>query len=532
MRVRPLAMFLTACALTGAAPVHAAPAPGIEEEGIASLSEKMAAGRITSERAVRAYLARIAAMDRKGPRLNSIIALNPDAIAEARRLDAERRAGKLRGPLHGVPILVKDNIETLGMPTTAGSLALRDNDNHREAPVVAALRAQGALILGKTNLSEWANIRSERSLSGWSAVGGLTRNPYALDRTTCGSSSGSGAAVAAGFAPGAVGTETNGSVVCPSAMNGLAGLKPTVGLVSRTHVVPISHSQDTPGPMARSVRDVAILLSAMASSDPGDPATKDAMAHARDYAAALDPAVLKGLRIGVVRRGAQPEMLARYGEALAVLKAAGADLVEITPPDDKGEAGAKSYDVLKYELKADLAVYLATTDPAKVKTRTLADLIAFDRDHAAQEMPLFGQDIFEMAQAKKGLDDPAYLEARATSLRLAGKDGIDKMLADNRVALIVMATYGPAWPSDTVWGDQYEGPGGSSGPAAIAGYPHLTVPMGLARGLPVGLSFIGPAWSEQLLLDAGYGYERAAKLKLRPTFRPTVDEGPALEGAQ
>ncbi|MDF0541928.1 amidase [Sphingobium sp. H39-3-25] len=518
-----------------APPAHAAPRR-IEEESIASLTQEMAAGTITSEKAVRAYLARIAAMDRKGPRLNSIITLNPHAIAEARALDAERRAGKLRGPLHGIPVLIKDNIETLGMPTTAGSLALKDNDNGRDAPVVAALKAQGALILGKTNLSEWANIRSERSMSGWSAIGGLTRNPYALDRTTCGSSSGSGAAVAAGFAPGAVGTETNGSVVCPSSMTGLAGLKPTVGLISRTHVVPISHSQDTPGPMARTVRDVAMMLSAMvssdASSDPGHPATKDAMAHARDYAAALDASVLKGLRIGYIRKGGQPDMLARFDEALALLKGAGAELVAITPPDDKGEAGAKSYDVLKYELKADLNAYLATTSPQKVKTRTLADLIAFDKTEAAWEMPLFGQEIFEMAQAKGGLDDPAYLEARATSLRLAGKDGIDRMLADNKVSLILMISYGPAWPSDTVWGDQYEGPGGTSSLPAIAGYPHLTVPMGLARGLPVGLSFIGPAWSEQLLLDAGYGYEQAAKLRLRPDFRASADMGPALEGTR
>jgi amidase len=514
-----------------APPVHAAPRR-IEEESIASLTQEMAAGSITSEKAVRAYLARIAAMDRKGPRLNSIITLNPHAISEARMLDAERKAGKLRGPLHGVPILIKDNIETLGMATTAGSLALRDNDNGRDAPLVAALKAQGALILGKTNLSEWANIRSERSMSGWSAIGGLTRNPYALDRTTCGSSSGSGAAVAAGFAPGAVGTETNGSVICPSSMTGLAGLKPTVGLISRTHVVPISHSQDTPGPMARTVRDIAMMLSAMISSDYADPATKDAMAHAHDYAAALDAGALKGLRIGYVRKGGQPDMLARFDEALALLKGAGAELVAITPPDDKGEAGAKSYDVLKYELKADLNAYLASTSPQKVKTRTLADLIAFDKAEAAREMPLFGQETFEMAQAKGGLDDPAYLEARATSLRLAGKDGIDRMLADNKVSLILMISYGPAWPSDTVWGDQYEGPSGTSSLPAIAGYPHLTVPMGLARGLPVGLSFIGPAWSEQLLLNAGYGYEQAARLRLRPDFRASADMGPALEGAR
>jgi len=524
MRFALLAILLLFCAAPSVA-------QGVEDETIAGLSDDLAAGRTTSEKAVRAYLRRIAALDRKGPRLNSIIALNPDIIAQARAMDAERKAGKLRGPLHGIPVLIKDNIETLGMPTTAGSLALVANDNGRDAPVVAALRAQGALILGKTNLSEWANIRSERSLSGWSAVGGLTRNPYALNRTTCGSSSGSGAAVAAGFAPGAVGTETNGSVICPSSMTGLVGLKPTLGLIPRTHVVPISHSQDTPGPMAKTVRDVAILLSAMIASDPADPATKDAMSHMADYAARLDAGALKGMRIGVIRRGAQPELLGRFQAVLDVMKAAGAELVDVTPPKAEG-MGDASYDVLKYELKADMADYLATTSPDKVKVRTLANLIDFDKAHAAQEMPLFGQDIFEMAEKKGGLDDPAYLEARAKSLRLAGKEGIDAMLSAGRLSLLVMISYGPAWLSDTVWGDQYEGPSGSTGSAAIAGYPHLTVPMGLVHGLPVGVSFVGTAYAEQTVLNAGYAYEQAAGIKVKPSFSPTVDAGPPLEGAR
>ncbi len=508
----------------------AAPAQAqIEDATIATLSADLAAGRTTSEKAVRAYLKRIARMDRKGPRLNSIINLNPHAVQDARALDAERRLGKLRGPLHGVPILLKDNIEAAGMPTTAGSLALARNDPGRDSPVAAALKAKGAIILGKTNLSEWANFRSERAMSGWSAVGGLTRNPYALDRTTCGSSSGSGAAVAAGFAPAAIGSETNGSIICPASMMGLVGLKPTVGLIPRTHIVPISHSQDTAGPMARSVRDVAILLSALIASDSADPATADAMAHARDYAAALDPTHIEAMRIGVLRGGSQPDLLARYEAALAQLKGLGATLVDVKTPPMEGMSAA-SYDVLQYEFKADVNAYLASTRPDQVDRRTLADLIAFDDAHQAAEMPLFGQEIFVLSQAKAGLEDSEYKAARAKSLRLAGREGIDAMLADNRVDLLVTISYGPAWPSDTVWGDQYEGPSGSTSPAAIAGYPHLTVPMGLVRGLPVGLSFIGAAYAEQRLLDAGQAYEQAAGIRLMPDFRPSIDSGPELEG--
>ncbi|MBV2149369.1 amidase [Sphingobium sp. AS12] len=504
-------------------------AQAVEDATITTLSADLAAGRTSSEATVRALLKRIAAMDRKGPRLNSIIALNPDAIAQARVLDTERRAGRIRGPLHGVPILLKDNIEAAGMSTTAGSLALARNAPGRDSPVAAALKAKGAIILGKTNLSEWANFRSERSMSGWSAMGGLTRNPYALDRTTCGSSSGSGAAVAAGFAPGAIGSETNGSIICPASMMGLVGLKPTIGLIPRSHIVPISHSQDTAGPMTRTVRDAAILLSALIASDPTDPVTANAMAHARDYAAALDPSAIAKMRIGVLRNGAQPDLLARYDAALAVLKGLGATLVEVKKPPMEGMSAA-SYDVLQYEFKADLNAYLASTRPDQVESRTLADLIAFNAAHPAQEMPLFGQEIFALSQAKKGLDDPAYTAAREKSLRLAGAQGIDAMLAADRLDLLVTISYGPAWPSDTVWGDQYEGPSGSTGPAAIAGYPHLTVPMGLVRGLPVGLSFIGAPYKEQRLLDAGYAYEQAANLKLKPDFRATVDIGPELEG--
>ncbi len=372
-----------ACAATPLA-AKTAPGPAIEEVSAADLLTQLNAGKVTSEALVRAYLARIAAMDRsgdhKGPALHAIIALNPDALAIAKALDAERKAGRLRGPLHGLPILVKDNIETKdAMPTTAGSLALKDNVTGRDAPMIARLRAAGALILGKTNLSEWANIRSNNSSSGWSAIGGLVRNPYALDRSACGSSSGTGAAIAASFAAVGIGTETDGSVVCPSSMNGLAGLKPTVGLVSRTHIVPISHSQDTAGPMGRSVRDVAILFSSMVGSDPVDPATKDADGAVRDYAATLSPDALKGVRLGVLRPDMPPALAARYEAALAALKAAGAELVEVTQPKLEG-AGDAEFDVLKYELKADLNAYLAGTDPAKVKTRTLADVIFGQED--------------------------------------------------------------------------------------------------------------------------------------------------------
>ncbi|WP_298196034.1 amidase [Novosphingobium sp.] len=529
----PVAL-LTAALLAGATPAlaqasgPAAADDALSEATIASLRADLAAGRTTSEQVVRTYLARMARLDRTGPRLNSVVALNPAALAEARERDAERRAGRLRGPLHGVPILLKDNIEAAGMPTTAGSLALKDNAPGRDSPVAASLRAQGAIILGKTNLSEWANFRSERSLSGWSAVGGLTRNPYALDRTTCGSSSGSGAAVAARLAPGAIGSETNGSIICPSSMTGLVGLKPTLGLIPRSRIVPISHSQDTAGPMTRTVRDAAILLSALIASDPADPATARALDHAGDYAAALDPAAIRSMRIGVIRGGQQPELLAVFAKALDTLRGAGATLVEIKPPSAEG-MGAASYQVLLSEFHADLDAYLATTRPDQVLTRSLADLIAFNAANARRELPLFGQDIFDAAQAKPGLDDPAYRAARERSLRLAGAEGIDAMLQGNGVDLVVMISYGPAWPSDTVWGDQYEGPSGSTSAAAIAGYPHLTVPMGTVRGLPVGLSFIGTAYTEQRLLNAGYAFEQAAGLTLRPDFRPTADTGPELE---
>ncbi|MFZ3008600.1 MAG: amidase, partial [Phenylobacterium sp.] len=381
----------------------------------------MARGTASSESLTKAYLARIAALDRKGPRLNSVIAVNPHALDDARKLDAERRAGQVRGPLHGLPILLKDNIESAdGTATTAGSLALAANVTNRDAPLVKRLTDAGAVILGKANLSEWANYRSPRSISGWSAMGGLVRNPYALDRSACGSSAGSGAAVAAGLAVAAIGTETDGSITCPAAMNGVVGLKPTVGLVSRTQIVPISESQDTAGPMTRSVADAAAVLTAMAGSDPADPATAGADQYRTDYLKALDPAALKGARIGVMRAtaGHSPQTDAVFEEALTVLKAAGAVLVEVAAPDGKALDDLEDL-VLRVEFKAGVNAYLASTSPAQVKTRTLADLIAFNASEP-RETVLFGQETFVEAQASPGLDDPAYLKARADARRRAG----------------------------------------------------------------------------------------------------------------
>lgn len=478
----------------------------------------------TSAAATRTYLKRIEAIDRAGPRLNSVIAVAPDAEAQARRLDDEQAKGRVRSPVHGWPVLIKDNIETVELPTTAGSLALKDNMTRRDAPVAARLRAGGIVMLGKTNLSEWANIRSSNSMSGWSAVGGLVRNPHALDRTACGSSSGTGAAVAARLARAGVGTETDGSVICPSAINGLVGMKPTLGLVSRTHVVPISHSQDTPGPMATSVADAAALLAVMAGSDPADPATREADARKGDYAARLNPAALKGMRVAVLRPEGLPDALARqFDAALARLRSAGAVLVDVKEPATPG-LGEAEFDVLKMELKSDLAAYLKTTPPG-VKVRTLADVIAFNRANAATEMPFFGQDIFEAAEKTKGTADPAYKPARAKSLALATK-ALDTMLA--KASVIVTPSYGAAWLSDPVHGDQASGPS-AAGLPAVAGYPHLTVPMGQVMGLPVGLSFIGPKWSEQRLFDAGAGFEAVRGPLPAARYLPTVAAGPRLE---
>lgn len=473
----------------------------------------------TAEQATAAALGRVAALD---PQVNAVLAVDPTALDQARALDRSRGP---HGGLFGVPVLVKDNIETAGpLPTTAGSLALAANVSGRDAPLVAGLRASGAVILGKTNLSEWANIRSSASISGWSAIRGVTRNPHALDRTACGSSSGSGAAVAAGMVTAAIGTETDGSITCPAAMNGIVGLKPTVGLVSRARVVPISHSQDTPGPMTADVTTAAKVLTAIAGSDPADPATAAADAHRSDYAAALRPEALKGARIGVVRwiTGWSPAVTARFDAALAVLRAQGATLVDVDAFEREG-LGAAEETVLYTELKADLNAYLATT-PAAVRTRTLADVIAFDAA-TPRELALFGQETFVAAQATKGLDDPAYSAARATSLRLA-RGGLDALFG--HLDALVSPTMSPAWKIDAVNGDGGGGPGGPGSLAAVAGYPHLTVPMGTVAGLPVGLSFLGPAWSEARLLGYGYAYEQVAGGRIRPTFAPSIEATAAV----
>jgi amidase len=528
-RLTPLALLLALAAPVAAQKRAGAPLPKVEEVSLAEVSAMLASGRATSASLTRAYLARIAAMDRAGPKLRSVIAVNPDALAQARALDAERRAGRVRGPLHGVPILIKDNIETKDpVATTAGSLALKDNVTNRDAPVVALLREAGAVILGKTNLSEWANIRSSDSMSGWSAVGGLVRNPYALDRSSCGSSSGSGASIAASFAAASLGTETDGSVVCPAAMNGLVGLKPTIGLVSRTHVVPISHSQDTPGPMTRSVRDAAMLFSGMVGSDPADAVTKDADRAKRDYAAGLSADWLRGKRIAVVRPTMSPDLERRFDAALAVLRAGGATLVTVKPERPPG-LGDAEFTVLKAELKADLNSYLAST-PAAVKTRTLADVIAFNTANAATEMPFFGQDTFIDAQKMGPLTDQSYKDARAKSL--GGATGVlTAMLTEARADVIVQPTYGAPWLSDPVHGDQSSG-ASASGLPAIAGWPHLTVPMGLLDGLPVGLSFIGRPLSEATLFNAGYAFEQRARARVKPGYAPTVVAGAGVEGTR
>ena len=472
----------------------------------------------TSEEATKVYLDQIKA---RNDLLHAVIAVNPAALAEAKALDAERKAGKVRSAIHGRPILLKDNIEANdGLATTAGSLALKNNVTGRDAPLVKGLRAAGAVLLGKANLSEWANIRSNHSISGWSAMGGTARNPYVLDRSACGSSSGSGVAVAAGLAWAAIGTETDGSITCPAAINGLVGLKPTVGLVSRTHIIPISHSQDTAGPMTTTVKDAADILTAIAGSDPADGATKAADSHKTDYARGLSKDALKGVTLAVARfyTGYSPKTDLVFEQALADLKAQGATLVEVKDFDE-GPIGKAEGVVLYTELKVDLAAYLASTDPKTVPTRTLADLIAFNKA-TPKEFEWFGQESFERAEKTKGYSDPDYIKALADSQRMAGPEGIDRILKEAGAVAMVAPTTGPAWTIDPLNGDNY---GGSSTTLpAVAGYPHLTVPMGDVSGLPVGLSFIGPAWSEALLLNLGYAYEQATMKRKAPTFLKTI----------
>ena len=518
---------LLAAGATGSGGGHAAPATDtVAEQSVAQLQAAMQAQRVRASDLVSAYLRRIQRLDRAGPRLNAVIELNPDAMAIAKALDAERQAKGPRGPLHGIPVLLKDNIATADkMLTSAGSLALTHGPAAHDAHLVTRLRAAGAVILGKTNLSEWANMRSTRSTSGWSARGGLTRNPYALDRNPSGSSSGSGSAIAASLAAIAVGTETDGSITSPASVAGLVGMKPTVGLVSRAGVIPIAHSQDTAGPMTRTVADAAALLTVLAGTDPDDSATEDADRHARDFTKSLRPDALKGKRPGVVRNqfAAIGEWIAPVVEAqLKVLQAQGATLVEVPEIPNTAKYAETELTVLLFELKHGLAQYLQRYAPT-APVKSLADIIAFNQREHTREMPYFGQEHFVTAQAKDGLDASAYREALDNNLRFARAEGIDQVLREHQLDALVAPTGGTPWLTDLVNGDA---PGPSfTTPAAVAGYPHITVPCGQVWGLPVGLSFVGTAWTDGDLLTMAYAYEQASLQRRPPSYTKTKNPG-------
>ncbi|HMB38901.1 MAG TPA: amidase [Wenzhouxiangellaceae bacterium] len=475
---------------------------------VATLHQAMRDGELTSAVLIERQIARIELLN---PELNAVIAIDSTARAQARALDARLAAGDWAGPLHGIPVLLKDNIETNSQPTTAGSFALADNATGRDAPLVARLRNAGAIILGKANLSEWANFRSERSSSGWSGVGGQTRNPYDPSRSPCGSSSGSGVAAAAGMTVLAVGTETNGSVVCPSSANGIVGIKPTVGLVSRTHIVPISHSQDTAGPMARSVRDAVVLLAAIAGPDAADPATDERPGWSLDHLPAhLGAGGLEGKRIGVLRSSAgfHSEVDELLEAAIVAMREGGAEIVDDIEWQTPDDFFGKAYDVLLYEFKHDLNVYLAGLPDPDLSDMTLADLIEFNRNNADAEMPWFDQEIFEQAQAKGPLSDEAYNEALAAVQKATRTEGIDKLLAEHELDALIAPTGSAAWTIDLINGDHFIG--GSSSLAAISGYPNITVPMGQVFGMPVGLSIFGAKFSEPVLIEIASGFEHAA----------------------
>lgn len=495
----------------------------MDEWTIPQIQAQMASGALTARQLTQLYLDRIALLDQTGPALNSIIATNPDALALAAASDEERAQTGARSPLHGIPVLLKDNIDTADhQPTTAGSLALAGTIALRDAFLVEKLRVAGAVILGKANLSEWANFRSTHSVSGWSSVGGQVRNPYALDRNPCGSSSGSAVAVAANLCAVAVGTETDGSIICPSHMNGIVGLKPTVGLISRAGIVPIAHSQDTAGPMTRTVTDAAILLGAMAGVDAGDPATAASAGHSfADYTQFLTPAGLRGARLGVARNffGHNPRVDRIMEAAIDTMRQLGAEIVDPANLETAPALEGPEFTVLLYEFKAGLNAYLAGRGP-DTTVRSLAELIAFNAQHVAQVMPYFGQELLLLAESAGPLSDEAYQQALAESRRLARAEGLDKVLQAHHLDALVAPAGKPAWLTDYVNGDHHGG--GSSSPAAVAGYPSITVPAGEVYGLPVGISFMAGAWQEPTLLKLAYAFEQATLARRPPQFRPTI----------
>jgi amidase len=500
------------------------PAFELDEITIGELQDGMKSGKYTAHSITEKYLARIAAIDKSGPSVNSVIETNPDALEIAEALDKERKEKGPRGPLHGIPILIKDNIATADrMQTTAGSLALVGSKPPRDAFIAQKLREAGAVILGKTNLSEWANIRSNHSISGWSGRGGQTKNPYALDRNPCGSSSGTGAGISSNFATIGIGTETDGSIVCPSSANGLAGIKPTVGLVSRSRIIPISHTQDTAGPMCRTVRDAAILLGAIAGGDVDDKATVASDGKFfKDYTQFLNADGLKGARIGVLRKafGFNPAVDKLMEAALDAMKKQGATLVDPVEFETYGKFGATEFLGFMYELKADLNAYLAWLGP-NTPVKTLKEIIEFNDKNAAKEMPYFGQENFLAAEEKGPLTTKEYVEAIAKNHELAGKEGIDKVMDKHKLDAIVAPTGGPAWLTDIVNGDSFGG--GSSEFAAVAGYPNINVTAGFDFGLPVGISFFGRAWSEPVLIKLAYAFEQATKFRKAPRFLAHVE---------
>jgi amidase len=501
----------------------------LPEWTISDLQERMESGELTARRLAELYTERIDEVDKNGPYINSVIELNPDALEIADSLDAERKAGKIRGPLHGIPILIKDNIDTADrMQTTAGSLALVGHIAAKDAFIVKQLRKAGALIMGKTNLSEWANFRGKRSVSGWSSRGGLTRNPYALDRTACGSSSGSGAAVAANLCAGAVGTETDGSIICPAQTNGIVGIKPTLGLLSRSGIIPIAHSQDTPGPMARTVTDAAILLGAMAGVDGQDPATRGSRKRGgSNYTRFLDLEGLKAARIGVARNmaGTNPRVIKIFDYCIEVMKHLGAVIIDPADVPNFDKFGKTEVEVLHYEFKADLNKYLKSVDGA-IPVHSMEDVIKFNEENSHKVMPYFGQEHMITAQEKKSLREQKYRDALAKNLRLTRKEGIDAAMRKHKLDAIIVPSGGPAWLIDLAGGDSNNWDMESTSPPAVAGYPHITVPAGYVFGLPVGISFLAQAWQEPTLIKFGYAFEQATQFRRQPRYLPTANLNP------